>query len=187
MKYNNIETLATALEKAVNELVEVKAQLSQARADRNTFREAYLTQVARAKEAEGKLAEARAEMFDTQEELTVSEMDISKWKVCAEEAEEKLARLEKCRERDLDDLIYQFGYYKWEAYNSELVDKIEANGAAKGIRYAIGLMYQVGVNAFFDTEVKGHMVIEVWNCNGDKPAAYYHWYEKYPMTKVEVK
>lgn len=176
MKYNNIETLATALESAVSELAETKKRLNIAKDE---------------------LGDCKAERDDFCLKMVAAELDALNAQVKLEQVEVELDEtksqldwLRKVQQRQLDDMLWEYAYQAWRemyAITSHSTNgELQARGAKIAIENMIAIIHQRSVNALFVADCESHIVLEVWGC-GETPDYYYHWDADSMRGKFEMK
>lgn len=205
----NLNITAAALESAVTELVELKAELAETKQNYHKFRDCYNRQLARAKCAEADVINLKTKLARTEESLewsenrrvelddendnlrdalSVANADLLMANGRADRAEEKLARLEKCREQDFDYLLREFAYYSEKAAEYAAEGDDFATGRMSGSRDAIqsvvSVMWQLDLHAWHSGDMT---LVEVTNLG--KPIAFYHYNNTShnPNYKVDVK
>ena len=157
MKYNNIETLATALESAVQELAETKRQLWIANDKLGDAKQELA-------EVNDKLAEAEVKAHAAEFEVAINEMTAENW-------EKRAVKAERILTQGFDNLLWQ---YAWECHR-ELTcgDNAEARGAKMTLKDVIATIYQLSVNVLSYPHHCNQLVIEVWG--GKAPLMFYYW------------
>lgn len=186
MKYNNIDTLVTALEKNVNELAEAREEMTVLEMAETKLK----GEVARLKL---ELAQTKAKLNAVEEEALLDALRSDRWQKVAEEAEEKVTAFKKCREKDFDYLVHELAYHHWLVARHEKdgdeMSVAAAKSAVNAMGFAINVMYQRYVRVLHDACDSNRLLIEILDDNDIM--GYWHWDADCVMgefkMKVEVK